>query len=468
MMDARPAVTTAAISAPRATVIALAGLLATGLLMLPAVVNGFPFLFYDTGGYIEAAYDQVVKPGRSTVYGLLLKAGSLPAFWPVVLLQSALCVWVLALLLRVHRLGGRPLLLVGLAALLSFATALPFVAGELMPDVFAGLGGLALYLLIWRRADLRRPEAFGLALMVTIGAASHNSVLAIGLLCLAAAALCGLIAPRLRPGLKLALPALALVTAIVLTPTVNLLTAGRFALTPGGTSFIFGRMLEDGLVARYLEAHCPDESIALCAHRDRLPKLAGDFLWDNDPVFAAIGGFATGRYAMRPVILGSLAADPLDHLAAAVSATLRQLVAMRTGDMMDETLWHSTYQIRSTQPEARRAMMAARQQQVPSIDFSHFSRLHVPVGLAASLAVALLAVAAGWRGHREWMLFCGSVAFILLANAAVCGVFSNPHDRYQSRIVWIAVAALFIAGVRLMDHFVPRRRPDEVEAPFTA
>jgi hypothetical protein len=33
----------------------------------------------------------------------------------------------------------------------------------------------------------------------------------------------------------------------------------------------------------------------------------------------------------------------------------------------------------------------------------------------------------------------------LFANAAICGVFSNPNDRYQSRIVWLAPFAVMIA-----------------------
>jgi hypothetical protein len=33
----------------------------------------------------------------------------------------------------------------------------------------------------------------------------------------------------------------------------------------------------------------------------------------------------------------------------------------------------------------------------------------------------------------------------LLGNAFVCGALSNPNDRYQSRIAWIAVLAILLA-----------------------
>jgi len=33
----------------------------------------------------------------------------------------------------------------------------------------------------------------------------------------------------------------------------------------------------------------------------------------------------------------------------------------------------------------------------------------------------------------------------LLGNATICGVLSNPNDRYQGRLVWLAVLAAGIA-----------------------
>jgi hypothetical protein len=35
-----------------------------------------------------------------------------------------------------------------------------------------------------------------------------------------------------------------------------------------------------------------------------------------------------------------------------------------------------------------------------------------------------------------------------LGNAIVCGVISDPHDRYGARIVWIAVFAVALAAAR--------------------
>ena len=52
-----------------------------------------------------------------------------------------------------------------------------------------------------------------------------------------------------------------------------------------------------------------------------------------------------------------------------------------------------------------------------------------------------------WKFHRQeddLAFFCTFILIALLANAAICGALSNPHDRYQSRIVWLAVFAILI------------------------
>ena len=53
------------------------------------------------------------------VYGLILNAGAPLAFWPVLVAQAALTVWLIALVLRAHALGRRPLLLLGIVAALT-------------------------------------------------------------------------------------------------------------------------------------------------------------------------------------------------------------------------------------------------------------------------------------------------------------------------------------------------------------
>src|SRR5438477_7417016 len=98
-----------------------AAAVATLILLAPALWNGFPLLQYDTGGYLARWYEGTLEQSRSTVYGLFLNLFTRPDFWPAVVVQAAVTVWVLALVLRVHGLGGRArVLIVTVAALSAF------------------------------------------------------------------------------------------------------------------------------------------------------------------------------------------------------------------------------------------------------------------------------------------------------------------------------------------------------------
>jgi len=201
---------------------ALAFLVCVLLLLAPAVWNGFALLQYDTGGYLARWYEGTLVPSRAVVYGLILNAGAPLAFWPVLALQSALTVWVIALTLRAHGLGRRPLLLVGIVALLSIATTLPWLTSILLTDIFCGLGVLALYLLLMRNETLSRNERSGLIVLTAVAAATHSATFAVLLALIAAAACVFLIDGKRMPARALArgLLALALGAVLVLSASI--------------------------------------------------------------------------------------------------------------------------------------------------------------------------------------------------------------------------------------------------------
>jgi hypothetical protein len=85
----------------------------------------------------------------------------------------------------------------------------------------------------------------------------------------------------------------------------NFALSGQLAWTPGGYGIVFARMMEDGIVARYLEDHCPDARLRLCPYRHRLPRTADEFLWSKGP-FDELGRFAGLGEEMRTIVwLGS-------------------------------------------------------------------------------------------------------------------------------------------------------------------
>jgi hypothetical protein len=217
----------------------------------------------------------------------------------------------------------------------------------------------------------------------------------------------------------------------------NYAVAGRVAWTPGGAAITFGRMLQTGVVARYLEEHCPDPRFRLCAHQKELPSDADKFFW-GDSVFNTLGRFEGLNDEMRTTVLESLRAYPWLQIKNAVIGTAQQLVGDRTGYGVNTEIWHTYAMIERFAPAAAPAMQAAHQQK-GELDFTAINRVHVLVAWTSMLLLVGV-IALGFRMARfaDLSLLAGVAALAILANAFVCGALSNPHDRYGSRIAWLA------------------------------
>jgi hypothetical protein len=419
-------------------------------LIYPALYNGFPLVFYDTGGYIARAFEPELVPGRSVAYGYLLWVLELGlAYWPAILVQSGVVVWLIHVCARVHDLPHGPLPLAATTAGLAIGTGLPWFTAQLMPDIWASVLILALYLLGFRSHRLTRWEKGALAACAIFAMASHMSHVALG-----AGLVVVIVAFRcFRCTATARLPVLILVLGIGSVPMANWLAAGQFKFTPGGQTFIFGRLVQEGIVARFLVDRCPSPIYRLCNFRDRLPTTADDWIWHSESPFLAIGGWEGGAPEMARIIRESLTDYPVAHLISALGSTWEQFIKFGTGDGIDRNLWHVRYILEQYQPDLLPAYDAARQQS-SGFTFTALNLIHVPLAQAAVVVLALL----GWRLARRENDLAVLAAFILIAlvgNAFICGAMSNPHERYQSRVVWLAVLWVILAGQRIREHVKP-------------
>jgi hypothetical protein len=434
---------------------ALAVILSIALLISPAVWNGFPLLQYDTGGYLARWYEGTLVPSRAVFYGLMLNAGELAAFWPVVLVQAALTVWVIALVLRAHGLGGRQWLMLAVVAMLTALSTLPWLTSILLTDIFAGLGVLALYLLLLRPGHISRSERFALIALIAVSAATHSATIAVLLALILAGIMVWLIQPRQLPLVRIGNGVLALTLGCVLVFAADLVVAKRLAWTPGGFALSFGRMLQDGIVNKYLDDNCPTPKLILCKYKDQLPDDADVWFWGS-PLFDKLGRFAGLDQEMADIAVASLIDYPGLQLKTATIATARQLVAVHTGEGVLNSIWHTYGTIRRFTPQLVASMEAARQQH-GELSFTAINRLDYPIALL-SMALLPVIVLLAWR--RTIPSAVGELAAVcalaLIANALVCGAMSNPHDRYGARLVWIAVFAVTIALVRFADRLGSR------------
>jgi len=414
------------------------------MLLAPALWNGFPLLEYDTGGYIARWFEGTLEVSRSTVYGLFLNALARPDFWPAVMVQAALAVWVIKLILRAHGFGRRPAILLGTIAAMSILTTLPWIAGILLTDIFAGLGVLALYLVVLRAKTLVPWERVALIVLAAFAGASHSATLAVEMALVVCAAIVAVFRRQMVPLAGIGRGVAAVVLAPLMLLAANYVVAGQIAWTPGGIGLSFGRMMQDGIVARFLADHCPDPRFKLCDYRAELPTDTDEFFWGKS-VFNQLGRFQGLNDEMRTIVLESVADYPLWQLEAATSASIRQLFAVRTGEGVLNSLLHTYGIMKRFTPSVLPAMQAARQQK-GALDFKAINLLHVPIAyVSMALLLVIIALALKREVSGDLGLLAATATLALLANAGVCGVFANPHDRYGARIAWIATLVVIVA-----------------------
>jgi hypothetical protein len=413
------------------------------LLLAPALWNGFPLIYPDTGGYLERPLLGTLEMGRSALYGAFLLAGAPLYFWPNIATQALVTAWLIVLVLRVHGLA-RPALALGIVFVLTLTTSLPWFASQLMPDVFFPAGVLAIYLLVFHLTSLRVPERAALAVLIIFAVSSHMALLGLALGLVLVLFLLGTfpIIGVSRPAVGL--PALALALGLAIAPLSNLIITGKFSFTPGGASFFFNRLVEDGIVTRYLDNKCPDSTLRICAYRADISTGYDDWLWKNDTPFWKLGGWQGYSDEQRRIILATLVSDPVAHFTTALRATLVQLVSFKTEvAFLAGENGYTIGTIQDRLPSVYPALMAARQQATP-FNVAPLNVVHIPVAALSILALAAVLI---WRRRfpDRAIALAATVLFALIINAAVCGVFSHAADRYQSRLVPIAPLAVLVA-----------------------
>jgi hypothetical protein len=416
------------------------------LLIAPAIWNGYPLLQYDTGGYLARWYEGYLVPSRSTVFGLYLHFGRGSYFWINLGIQALATLWILQLTLKVFGMRT-PLRIAAISLTLIATTALPWLASMLLTDIFAGLAVLSLFLLVLHGDKISSIEKWLLFAFTCFAAATHSATLGVLFgLCCAGWTVRPWLAARI-PAAGLVRGSLTIVAGALMLLTANFALSGQFVWTPGGAGVAFGRMLQDGIVARYLNDHCPAMKLKLCPYRNELPATADAFLWGHS-MFNTLGRFKGLNDEMGFIALHSLAEYPAWQAEAALAATAQQLVHVASGEGTTNWLGHTYAIIERYLPAQIGAMRAARQQH-RDINFDAINRVHVPIALGSMLALLAIIGHALWRRRLDDMtMLAATVSLALLGNAFICGVISGPHDRYGARLAWIATFVVLIAAFR--------------------
>ena len=419
-----------------------------GILMLSAIAfyNHYPLIFADTGGYLLLRNTGI----RSAFYGFFVAPAHLThTLWTVVFMQSLLTLLMLRPALReVFAIRSRIQFLV-IVAILSLATSLPWFTGFIMPDVFAPLMVIGLFLLAFCFERLRRGERVLVVALTFFSIIVHysNVPIAIGLWITAAIAYLVMRRRGHAAVPHLAMPAALIVIGVISIVASNYLMLGIATFSPGGYAFIMARLIDHGTAVEYLRESCRTRHWAACAYLDRMPMAGEDFLWKPDGLFMR-HGFIAPREEGLEIVTGTIEEFPIRVARDALTDAMLQLTSVRTGNgLRAAAINPSGDAIKVRYPAEYQAYLNSHQGRGEFTRRRQLWELHLNFLIICAFYTVFIAMLLAHDGQWLPIEFFLTVALTVLLNAFVTGALSEPTNRYGSRIIWL-VPLMAIASWR--------------------
>ncbi len=416
------------------------------LLLGPAMWNGFPLVYADTGTYLTSGFEAAIPADRPIAYGLFCRlfSGNGASLWGVVIAQALLTATVLAHAWQ-QLVGRHRGLFLAVVALLSVGTGLGWYVGRLLPDAFTPLAIVSTGLLLLTR--MSAPWRVLHAAILLLACTTHLSHLII----VPGTALIALLLRCLlregRPGIT----GPALVASAVLLSVFLLALGGRMAghgwtVARGTPLVLLGRIVDAGALPAALDRHCLHHGWVLCDPPP--PKDSRTLLWGPDGAVVRAGGwdaYLPEAQAVTGVLLRDAAVRRALWRAAWRDGTA-QLVRGGLDELAEP--WYRKpvsppYRaIAQFVPHELPAYLQARQHGAGTLVLRALDVVHQVLIAVSLLLLAALLVRTHQAGPRVLLLF----AILAVAFAASsCAVLSIPDQRFLSRVSGLLPLAVAMA-----------------------
>jgi hypothetical protein len=453
----------------------------------PALLNQQYIFFFDTYGYLNGgmqalresvgldiewtvqsfasglvdtptsgAADGDISAARSVYYGFFLAVGAaMGSLWISIAIQSLIV--ALAILLTVRSFCpasglAYPAVLIGLGLL----TPLSFFNSYLMPDVFAGVTILAIAALV-SFDGLPKASRWQWFFLLVLSLVVHSSHLAIAILMVTLALVIAMLPIARVPWRSLLMVVAGIAVGILSQVAFSKVVQIVYGHPPLRPPFLMARVITDGPGLAYLKETCPESGFRICDFVSVLPLGNDEFLWSKDKG-AGVYGAADVRTRAELVSEQSrfvwevLKDDPAGQLRASFGNFVEQMTRFSLHEFAYDA--HMKRMIDKHLPAAVSRGFHASLLYRDTFPLDAASQVFQAVVLLSGLVLAgwtalrLHAAKQGYPQHN-WpaQIFVLMVVGGIVANAAVTGILSTPHDRYQARVIWLVpmlVMLLFV------------------------
>jgi hypothetical protein len=432
-----------------------------------AMYNAFPLTYPDTGGYLDNARNLVAgrAPGffnRPFTYSVfLIPFATRYTIWLVPVAQGVVVAFVVDLALRHAGVLLSTHRFITLFAILSVVSSLPWVSGQVMPDIFTSLVILLFFVTFWG-SDLhsRRQRWIGSALLA-FAIATHLSHIPL----YGALLLVGLVS-RMATGRDRALwhgmvhASAPLVVAAALLIAPNYLLHREPVLSRSSHLFYLAHLVHEGLAQRYLARACPTYRYLLCSDLSTLRADNDWFLWSQDGPWRRYEpesreGDTRFLREARAIVAGTMRQELPAVIGLSLRAAMIQLITL--GPHPGEHSFSRSVDAAAERIGAGPSYRGSRQvQRTLALEEASFVQY---IGVVLGLLLLLCCVPRlRGRAQRPLRLLIAMVCAGVVLNALVVASASMVHNRYQSRVVWLVPLLGIVAAMHILSERRPRSR----------
>lgn len=241
----------------------------------------------------------------------------------------------------------------------------------------------------------------------------------------------------------------SLITGLVFIfiPIHNFVKDGTFYFSKGSGMLFTSKLLENGLLKKYLDAHCGNDMSPLCAYKDQLPVWGPPFLYGPQSA-ANLMGLAQAETECRRLNLRIAESYPLPLLLLSIKGGAINLFRLNAGTGIyryDENT--SPWNPIKEEDRTEFNQWNNSRQQGKNLDFTLLSIIQ-RISIFSTLIILLLSLNrkdlfAAW--NPILISFARFVLLALILNALITGALASEYDdRYQTRIAWLVPLVVMI------------------------
>ena len=420
------------------SMIALAALIIT----IPAIINGFPFVFMDTIDYLGGHVRIFCPPAYGAFASTLRKMGNI---WLIPAIQGFAVAYVLYYLNKVMWDRVRVVWYIGQIVMLTLFSSLPFVSSLIIADIFTPILFISFFILAYYQDKIDLVTKIILLVIFAFSAMAHVSNIYLGAGLLILMIMVELARGEFRRHLSgLAFVIGGLMSAVVVLLAVNVTYFKSLSLSPSAPTYMLANLVAQGPAKKYLQEVCPNANYKICKYSNQLPSEVNDFIWRKDGIVMRMGGFQSLNEEAATIVKKTLVKYPKEVATIAINSFAKSFFVHEPAAEIDNSITKENF------PNVLEHYFGngAKQQFLKSAQANgtfphHLIRTIDYVVYPASLG--LLIIAAIWLVPRyrdnKYLLPLFTFAFIC-GNNFLCSVGSGLFDRYQSRVSWLMVLAL--------------------------